>query len=72
MSVRGTVEAGATDVGGAVTGMAPTSGGCTNFTTGQSVKFQRMAGATVGSCVAGGRVVHAGDTVQMSVQGSAE
>ena len=32
--VRGPVQQGATDVGGAVTGMAPTSGGCTNLTTG--------------------------------------
>jgi hypothetical protein len=72
MRVRGTVEAGATDVGGAVTGMAPSSGGCTNLTTGQSVKFQHMTGATAASCVVAGLVVHAGDDVQMQVQGSAE
>jgi hypothetical protein len=72
MRVQGPVEPGATDVGGAVTGMAPSSGGCTNLTTGQSVQFQHMVGATAASCVAAGLAVHAGDTVQISAQGAAE
>jgi hypothetical protein len=72
MRVQGAVAKSATDVGGAVTGMAPSSGGCTNLTTGQQVKFQHMAGATAASCVAAGLVVHAGDTVQISAQGGAE
>jgi hypothetical protein len=72
MHVRGRVEQGATDVGGAVVGMAPTSGGCTNLTTGQQVKFQHMVGATAASCVAAGLVVQPGNTVQMSVQGAVE
>jgi hypothetical protein len=41
-------------------------------TTGQSVPFQHMVGATAASCVAAGLVVHQGDHVQMSVQGVAE
>jgi hypothetical protein len=72
MRVQGPVEPGATDVGGAVTGMAPSSGGCTNLTTGQQVKFQHMVGATAASCVAAGLVVHPGDHLQMSVAGAAE
>jgi hypothetical protein len=72
MQVHGTVWAGATDVGGAVTSMVPTSGGCTNVTTGQQVKFQHMVGATVASCVAAGLVVQPWETVQMNVQGAAE
>jgi hypothetical protein len=72
LHVRGPVEQGATDVGGAVAGMAPTSGGCANLTTGQQVPFQHLVGATAGSCVAAGLVVQAGDHVQMSVQGVAE
>jgi hypothetical protein len=70
--VRGPVEKDATDVGGAVTGMAPTSGGCTNLTTGQQVKFQHMRRATEASCVAAGLVVEAGDVVQIRVQGVVE
>jgi hypothetical protein len=70
--VRGPVEKDATDVGGAVTGMAPTSGGCTNLTTGQQVKFQHMRGATEASCVAAELVVEAGDVVQIRVQGVVE
>jgi hypothetical protein len=69
---RGPLEQGATDVGGAVTGMQPSSAGCTNLTTGQQVTFQQMVGATAGSCVAAGLVVHPGDQVQMSVAGAAE
>jgi hypothetical protein len=69
---RGPVNKSATDVGGAVAGMQPSSGGCTNRTTGQQVKFQQLVGATAASCVAAGLVVHAGDTVQMSVAGVAE
>src|SRR5262249_29732227 len=72
MRAQGPVEQGATDVGGAVTGMTPSSGGCTNLTTGQSVTFQHMVGATAGSCVAAGLMVHPGDQVQMSVAGAAE
>jgi hypothetical protein len=58
--VQGPVVGGATDVGGAVVGMTPSSGGCTNLTTGQSVTFQHMVGATAASCIAAGLVVHAG------------
>jgi hypothetical protein len=72
IQVLGTVEAGATDVGGAVTGMAPLSGNCTNVTTGQQVPLQDMLGATAASCVAAGLEVHREDTVQMRVQGIAE
>jgi hypothetical protein len=70
--VRGQVQQGATDVGGAVAGMTPTSGGCTNRTTGQQVTFQHMKGATAASCAAPGLVVRPGDQVQMHVQGVAE
>jgi hypothetical protein len=76
MRVRGTVEAGGTYVGGAVTGMMPSSGGCTNLTTGQQVKFQALfqgiRGAKAASCVAAGLVVHPGDLIQIRVQGVAE
>lgn len=76
MSVQGPVEQGTTDVGGAVTGMAPSSGGCTNLTTGQQAPFQALfqgkRGATAVSCVAAGLVVHPGDSVQISVHGVAE
>jgi hypothetical protein len=72
MHVRGPVEQGATDIGGAVAGMVPSSGGRTNRTTGQSVPFQHTVGATAASCVAVGLVVQPGDHVQMSVQGVAE
>jgi hypothetical protein len=70
--VRGPVKKGATDVGGAVAGMAPTSGGCTNLTTEQQVPFQHLVGATAASCLAAGLVVQPGDHVQMSVQGVVE
>jgi len=72
IQVLGTVEEGATDAGGEVTGMAPLSGGCTNVTTGQEVQFQDMVGATEASCVAAGLVVQPGETVQMYVRGVAE
>jgi hypothetical protein len=76
LRVRGPVKTGATDVGGAVVGMAPSGGGCTNRTTGQQVKFQALfqgePGATAASCVAAGLKVHPGDTVQMHTQGIAE
>jgi hypothetical protein len=72
MHVRGPVEQGAPDVGGAVAGLQLTSGGCTNRTTGQQVTFQYMKGATAASCVAAGLHVHPGDHVQMRVQGAAE
>jgi hypothetical protein len=52
--------------------MQPSSAGCTNLTTEQQVTFQHMVGATAGSCVAAGLVVHPGETVQMSVAGAAE
>jgi hypothetical protein len=70
--VRGPVKNGATDIGGAVVGMTPNGGGCSNRTTGQQVTFQHMPGATAASCVAAGLVVHPRDTVQMQVQGAAE
>jgi hypothetical protein len=76
LHVRGHVQKGARDVGGAVVGMAPSGGGCTNLTTGQQVQFQALFqgvhGATAASCVEAGLVVHPGDTVQMRVQGVAE
>ena len=76
LRVQGPVKTGVTDVGGVVTGMAPTSGGCTNLTTGQQAKFQALfqgkLGATAASCVAAGLVVQPGDSVQMRVQGVAE
>ena len=72
MRVQGTVAAGATTVGGAVTGLQPSNGGCANLTTGQQVTFQHMAGATAQSCTVSGLVVRPGDRVQMSVQGVAE
>jgi hypothetical protein len=72
MRVQGPVKRDATDMGGAVTGMAPSSGGCTNHTTGQAVAFQHMVGATAASCVEAGLVVHPGDQVQVSVHGGAE
>jgi hypothetical protein len=68
--VRGPVAKGATDVGGAVTGMTPSSAGCTNQTTGQEVWFQWMVGATAASCAAAGLVVQAGDDLEMGVQGA--
>ena len=69
---QGPVKTDGADVGGAVVGMVPSSGGCTNLTTGQQVTFQHMVGATAGSCVAAGLVVRPGDSVQMHVQGVAE
>jgi hypothetical protein len=69
---KGTAVEGASDVGGAVVGMQPSSGGCTNLTTGQQVPFQHMQGATAASCVAAGLVIHPKDTVQIHVQGAAE
>jgi hypothetical protein len=72
MRVQGTVEAGATNVGGAVVGVHLTSGGCANLTTGQLVSFQHMGSATAGSCGAAGLIVQPGDHVQMQVQGAAE
>jgi hypothetical protein len=76
LRVRGPVTQSAADVGGAVAGMVPNGGGCTNRTTGQQVKFQALFqgqhGATAASCVAAGLVVHTGDQVQMRVQGAAE
>ncbi len=72
MHVRGPVEQGATDVRGAVAGLQPTSGGCTNLTIGQQVPFQQMVGATAASCGAAGLVMQPGDHVQMNVQGVAE
>jgi hypothetical protein len=72
MRVHGTVEADATYVGGAVTGMLPSSGGCTNLTTGQQVKLQGKRGTKAASCVAAGLVVYPGDLIQISVQGVAE
>jgi hypothetical protein len=72
LRVRGWVQQSATDIGGAVAGMTPTSGSCANLTTGQAVPFQHLVGATAASCEAAGLVVHPGDQVQMRVQGVAE
>jgi hypothetical protein len=76
LRVRGPVTQSAADVGGAVVGMAPNSGGCTNRTTGQQVKFEALfqgeRGATAASCVAAGLTVQPGDQVQLRVQGVAE
>jgi hypothetical protein len=76
LRVRGPVQQGAADVGGAVVGMAPNGGGCTNRTTRQQVTFQALfqgtRGPTAASGVAAGLVVHAGDRVQMRMQGVAE
>jgi hypothetical protein len=72
IQVLGTVEEGAMDVGGAVTGMAPLSGSCTNVTTGQQVQFYGMTGTKEASCAARGLVVQPGETVQMWVKGVAE
>ena len=72
LRVRGPVTHNATDVGGAVVGLAPRGGGCTNRTTGQAVTFQHMVGATAASCGAAGLVTHPGDQVQLRVQGAAE
>jgi hypothetical protein len=72
MVVRGTVAANAPDVGGAVTGIEPRSASCTTLTTGQQVQFEMMRGATAGSCVAAGLIVHPGHLLQLRVQGDAE
>jgi hypothetical protein len=76
LRVQGPVQQGATDVGGAVTGMAPTSGGCLNRTTGQEAPFEALfqgqRGATAASCGAAGLVVQPGDEVQLRVRGAAE
>jgi hypothetical protein len=76
LRVQGPVKPGVTDVGGAVAGMTPSGGGCTNRTTGRAVKFQALfqgeLGATAAGCVAAGLGVHPGDQVQMQVQGAAE
>ena len=72
LHMRGPVAKRATDVGGAVVGMVPSSGGCTNRTTGQHVPFQHMVGATAASCGAAGLVMDPRDTIQISVQGVAQ
>jgi hypothetical protein len=72
LRLRGPVKRTAIDVGGAVVGMTPRSGSCTNLTTGQQVTFQYMGGATAASCLAAGLVVQPGEAVQMRVQGVAE
>jgi hypothetical protein len=76
LHVRGPVEASAADVGGAVVGMTPQGGSCTNLTTGQQVPFralfQGIRGATAASCVAAGLIVQPEDQVQLRVQGAAE
>jgi hypothetical protein len=71
MRVRGTVAGGATDVGGTVTGLQPSSASCTNLRMGQQVQFRMMRGATAGSCVAAGLVVSPGDRLQLRVHGVA-
>jgi hypothetical protein len=72
LRLRGPVQRTATDVGGAVVGMTPSRGSCTNLTTGQQVTLQYMRGATAASCLAAGLVVQTGEAVQMRVQGVAE
>jgi hypothetical protein len=72
MRVQGLMAVDATDIGGAVTGMAPSSGSCTNLTTGQAVTFQQMRGATAASCGVAGLVMHPGETIQISVLGVAQ
>jgi hypothetical protein len=72
LRLRGPVKQNATDVGGAVVGMTPSRGTCTNRTTGQEVTFPYTGGATAASCVAAGLVVQAGEAVQLRVQGVAE
>jgi hypothetical protein len=70
--LRGPVQREATEVGGAVVGMTPSRGTCTNVTTGQQVTFPYTSGATASSCGAAGLVVQAGEAVQLRVQGVAE
>jgi hypothetical protein len=72
LRVRGPVQQNATDVGGAVGGMTPRRGSCTNLTTGQQVTLHYVGGATAASCLAAGLVVPTGEAVQMRVQGVAE
>jgi hypothetical protein len=76
LRVQGPVQQGATDVRGAVAGVASSSGGCANRTTGQEVKFealfQGMRGATAASCGAAGLVIRPGDQVQLHTRGVAE
>jgi hypothetical protein len=72
LRMRGPVQQNATDVGGAVVGMTPSRGTCTNVTTGQQVTFPYTNGATAASCGAAGLVVQAGEAVQLRVQGVAE
>jgi hypothetical protein len=70
--LRGLVKRTATDIGGAVVGMMPTSGSCTNVTTGQQVTFPYTSGATAASCGTAGLVIQPGEAVQLRVQGVAE
>jgi hypothetical protein len=72
LRARGPVQKNATDVGGAVAGVTPQRGTCTNVTTGQQVTLHYMRGATAASCLAAGLVVQAGEAVQLRVQGVAE
>jgi hypothetical protein len=72
LRLRGPVQRTATDVGGAVVGMTPRRGSCTNRTTGQQVTFPYTSGATAASCLAAGLVVQLGEVVQLRVQGAAE
>jgi hypothetical protein len=72
LRVRGPVKRKATDVGGAVAGMTPRRGSCTNLTTGQQVTLQYMGGATAASCGTAGLVMQPGEAVQMRVRGEAE
>jgi hypothetical protein len=72
LRVHGWVKTGATDVGGAVVGMAPSSGSCTNLMTGQQMPLQPSAGATAASCVVAGLGMQPGDSIQISVRGVAQ
>jgi hypothetical protein len=72
LRVQGPVKLYAPDVGGAVVGMTPASGGCINLTTGQQVTFQHLQGATAASCVAAALIVQPKEMVQIHVQGPAE
>jgi hypothetical protein len=72
LRLRGSAKQSFTDVGGAVAGMVPSRGTCTNRTTGQQVTLPYTRGATAASCLAAGLVVRAGEAMQLRVQGVVE
>jgi hypothetical protein len=71
LRMRGPMTQGAPEVGAAVAGMTLTEGRCANLTTGQQVKVQPVGGTTAGRCTAW-LGVHASETLQIDLQGSAE